>query len=46
VPGDGGLLDRCAGPTLDVGCGPGASPVSCSARQPALGVDISAAASR
>ena len=45
LPGDRGLLDRCAGPTLDVGCGPGrltGELLGCG--RPALGVDISAAA--
>jgi SAM-dependent methyltransferase len=40
-PGDGGLLDRCAGATLDVGCGPGRLVAALSARGvPALGVDV------
>jgi SAM-dependent methyltransferase len=44
-PGDNGLLDRCAGPTLDVGCGPGRLAGALLGRgQPALGVDVSAAA--
>jgi SAM-dependent methyltransferase len=47
LPGDTGLLARCSGPTLDVGCGPGRlvgalNRLGC----PALGVDISAAAVR
>ena len=40
-PGDDGLLDRCTGPTLDVGCGPGRLTVALAARGlPVLGVDI------
>jgi len=40
-PGDTGLLDRCAGPTLDVGCGPGRLAAALARRgRPALGVDI------
>lgn len=47
LPGDAGLLARCGGPTLDVGCGPGRltavlNRLGC----PALGIDISAAAVR
>jgi SAM-dependent methyltransferase len=47
LPGDAGLLRRCAGPTLDVGCGPGRltralARIGC----PALGIDVSAAAVR
>jgi SAM-dependent methyltransferase len=47
LPGDSGLLRRCSGPTLDVGCGPGRlihalNRWGC----PALGVDISATAVR
>lgn len=42
VPGDDGLLDRCTGPTIDVGCGPGRLAASLTARGVlALGVDIS-----
>lgn len=45
--GDEGLLDRCAGPTLDVGCGPGRLTAALTERAiPALGVDISAVAVR
>ena len=45
MPGDGGLLDRCDGPTLDVGCGPGRLTAALLRRGvPALGVDISATA--
>jgi SAM-dependent methyltransferase len=44
-PGDGGLLDRCAGPTLDVGCGPGRLAGDLLGRgHPALGIDVSAVA--
>lgn len=47
IPGDSGLLDRCAGPTLDVGCGPGRLAAALTRRgRPALGIDISAAAVR
>ncbi|WP_250036396.1 methyltransferase domain-containing protein [Paractinoplanes maris] len=47
LPGDRGLLDRCAGPTLDVGCGPGRLTHALNRRgHPALGIDISAAAVR
>ena len=45
LPGDAGLLDRCAGPTLDVGCGPGRLAGELLGRgHPALGIDVSAAA--
>jgi SAM-dependent methyltransferase len=45
VPGDGGLLDRCSGATLDVGCGPGRLTAALTARRRvALGVDVSATA--
>jgi len=42
VPGDGRLLHRCGGPTLDVGCGPGRLTAAL-LRQgvPALGIDVS-----
>jgi SAM-dependent methyltransferase len=45
LPGDRSLLDRCTGPTLDVGCGPGrlAGALARTGR-PALGIDISATA--
>jgi SAM-dependent methyltransferase len=44
-PGDAGLLDRCAGPTLDVGCGPGRLAAALLGRGlAALGIDVSAAA--
>ena len=37
------LLDRCAGPTLDLGCGPGRLAAALAGRGvPALGVDVSA----
>jgi len=46
-PGDTGLLARCAGPTLDVGCGPGRLVGALTERgQIALGVDASAEAVR
>lgn len=45
--GDLALLDRCAGPTLDVGCGPGRLTAALTARSiPALGIDISGTAVR
>jgi SAM-dependent methyltransferase len=44
--GDAALLARCAGPTLDVGCGPGRLLVERARRAPALGIDVSAAAVR
>ena len=41
APGDVGLLDRCRGPVLDVGCGPGRLARALTARGiHALGVDI------
>ncbi len=44
-PGDDTLLDRCTGPTLDVGCGPGRLTAALGARGlPALGIDIAAQA--
>jgi SAM-dependent methyltransferase len=46
-PGDTTMLDRCAGPTLDVGCGPGRLTAALAALdRPALGVDISPEAIR
>ncbi|MGH3392929.1 MAG: methyltransferase domain-containing protein [Actinomadura sp.] len=40
-PGDQALVDRCAGPTLDVGSGPGRLTVLLAERGlPALGIDI------
>jgi SAM-dependent methyltransferase len=47
VPGDRALLARCAGPALDVGCGPGRLTSALTRLgHPALGIDISAAAVR
>ncbi len=41
------LLDRCAGPTIDLGCGPGRLVTALAARGvPALGVDVSLVAQR
>jgi hypothetical protein len=41
------LLDRCAGPTLDIGCGPGRLTIALGARGvPVLGVDVSPVAVR
>lgn len=41
TPGDRSLLDRCAGPTLDVGAGPGRLTVALAERGvPALAIDI------
>jgi SAM-dependent methyltransferase len=46
-PGDRSLLTRCAGPTLDVGCGPGRLTAALTrAGHSALGIDISAEAVR
>jgi SAM-dependent methyltransferase len=40
-PGDKALLDRCAGPTLDVGSGPGRLTVALAERGlPILGIDV------
>jgi SAM-dependent methyltransferase len=40
-PGDDSLLSRCAGPTLDIGSGPGRLTVALAERGiPALGIDI------
>ncbi len=45
TPGDAGLLGRCRGPVLDVGCGPGRLAAGLMARGvPALGVDICSSA--
>lgn len=45
LPGDESLLERCTGPALDVGCGPGRLTVALSRRGvPALGIDMSAGA--
>ncbi|MEU4623358.1 class I SAM-dependent methyltransferase [Actinoplanes sp. NPDC023801] len=47
IAGDTALLERCTGPTLDVGCGPGRlTGALTGAGQPALGIDISASAVR
>jgi len=47
LPGDRTLLARCAGPTLDVGCGPGRLVGALAGRGcPALGIDVSATAVR
>jgi SAM-dependent methyltransferase len=47
LPGDRTLLARCAGPTLDVGCGPGRLTSALNRLgHPALGIDVSAAAVR
>ncbi|MGH3752420.1 MAG: class I SAM-dependent methyltransferase [Pseudonocardiaceae bacterium] len=44
---DGWLLDRCTGPTVDLGCGPGRLVVELAGRGvPALGVDCSPSAVR
>jgi SAM-dependent methyltransferase len=46
-PGDGSLVSRCGGPTLDVGCGPGRLTAAvASTGLAALGVDISPTAVR
>jgi SAM-dependent methyltransferase len=46
-PGDGSMLDRCHGATLDVGCGPGRLTAALArAGRPALGIDVSAEAVR
>ncbi|MGD0699994.1 MAG: class I SAM-dependent methyltransferase [Trebonia sp.] len=40
-PGDASLIDRCGGPTLDVGSGPGRLTVALAERGvPALGIDV------
>ena len=40
-PGDASLVDRCSGPTLDVGSGPGRLTVALAERGiPALGIDV------
>ena len=47
LPGDAGLLARCDGPTLDVGCGPGRLTGALHrGGRAALGIDVSAAAVR
>ena len=46
-PGDVGLLDRCTGATLDVGCGPGRLAAALRRRGvAALGIDVNADAVR
>ncbi len=46
-PGDGTLLSRCAGPTLDLGCGPGRLAAAAAWQGlPVLGVDVSSTAVR
>jgi SAM-dependent methyltransferase len=41
VPGDQSILDRCTGPTLDIGSGPGRLTLALAERGiPALGIDI------
>jgi SAM-dependent methyltransferase len=41
APGDSSLLDRCSGPTLDVGAGPGRLTIALAERGiPALAIDI------
>ncbi len=45
IPGDDGLLSRCSGPTLDIGCGPGRLVAALTTGGiDALGIDISAGA--
>ncbi|MBA2552630.1 MAG: methyltransferase domain-containing protein [Geodermatophilaceae bacterium] len=47
VPGDAGLVGRCSGATLDVGCGPGRLAAAVAQQGlPVLGLDISPAAVR
>lgn len=47
LDGDEGLLERCTGPTLDVGCGPGRLAAALLRRGlPALGIDVSPVAVR
>jgi SAM-dependent methyltransferase len=47
IPGDDGLLERCTGPVLDVGCGPGRLTAALRrAGVAALGVDVSPEAVR
>ncbi|GAA4879598.1 methyltransferase domain-containing protein [Saccharopolyspora cebuensis] len=46
-PVDLGLIDRCTGPTLDIGCGPGRFTSALRSRGiPALGIDVSPEAVR
>jgi len=45
LPADESVLARCAGPTLDIGCGPGRMAAALRARGiPALGIDTDVAA--
>ncbi len=47
IDGDAGIVARCIGPTIDLGCGPGRLAAAVSARGiPALGVDVSPVAVR
>lgn len=47
LAGDAGLLARCSGPSLDIGCGPGRLTAALTASgTPALGIDVSAEAVR
>ncbi|AGL16903.1 bifunctional 2-polyprenyl-6-hydroxyphenol methylase/3-demethylubiquinol 3-O-methyltransferase UbiG [Actinoplanes sp. N902-109] len=47
LPGDDGLIARCTGATLDVGCGPGRLTYALNQLgRPALGIDVSATAVR
>jgi SAM-dependent methyltransferase len=47
LPGDAGLVARCSGPSLDIGCGPGRLTAALTASgTPALGIDVSAEAVR
>jgi SAM-dependent methyltransferase len=46
-PGDGSIVDRCGGPTLDVGSGPGRLTMALAERGvPALGIDVTPCAVR
>src|ERR1700743_1052639 len=47
LPGDTSIVDRCSGPTLDVGSGPGRLTVALAERGiPALGIDVTPQAVR
>lgn len=47
LPGDDGVLDRCRGTTLDIGCGPGRLLVGLHLRDvPCLGIDVTGEAVR